>query len=80
MSTPICSEDGMSTTEQDLTIGPAAAALGVSVRTLRHWDDLGILRPAGRAASGYRLYSADDVVRGRRILAYRELWASPWTR
>ena len=63
----------MSTTEQDLTIGPAAAALGVSVRTLRHWDDLGILRPAGRAASGYRLYSADDVVRGRRILAYREL-------
>ncbi|GLU85284.1 hypothetical protein Kosp01_00300 [Kocuria sp. NBRC 114282] len=73
MSTSICSEDGMSTTEQDLTIGPAAAALGVSVRTLRHWDDLGILRPAGRAASGYRLYSADDVVRGRRILAYREL-------
>ncbi|MGX0104982.1 MerR family transcriptional regulator [Kocuria palustris] len=63
----------MSTTEQDLTIGPAAAALGVSVRTLRHWDDLGLLRPAGRAASGYRLYSADDVVRGRRILAYREL-------
>lgn len=73
MSTSIYSEDGMSTTEQDLTIGPAAAALGVSVRTLRHWDDLGILRPAGRAASGYRLYSADDVVRGRRILAYREL-------
>lgn len=73
MSTSICPEDGMSTTEQDLTIGPAAAALGVSVRTLRHWDDLGILRPAGRAASRYRLYSADDVVRGRRILAYREL-------
>ena len=63
----------MCTTEQDLTIGRAAAALGVSVRTLRHWDELGILLPSTRASSGYRIYSVADIVRGRRILAYREL-------
>lgn len=63
----------MTPADHDLTIGRAAADLGVSVRTLRHWDDVGILRPAERASSGFRLYSPDDLLRGRRILAYREL-------
>ena len=42
---------------QDLTVGEAARLVGVSVRTLHHWDALGLAKPSGRTWSGYRLYS-----------------------
>jgi DNA-binding transcriptional MerR regulator len=45
----------------------------VSVRTLHHYDEIGLLVPSERSAAGYRLYAADDVERLRRILFYREL-------
>ncbi len=46
---------------------------GQTVRTLHHYDRIGLLVPAGRTASGYRHYSDDDVERLRQILTYREL-------
>jgi MerR family transcriptional regulator, thiopeptide resistance regulator len=55
------------------TVGEAAALSYVSVRTLHHYDELGLLRPSGRSPAGYRLYSAADLRRLRQILFYREL-------
>jgi DNA-binding transcriptional MerR regulator len=45
----------------------------VSVRTLHHYDEIGLLPPQGRSEAGYRLYSAMDLERLRRILFYRAL-------
>ena len=45
----------------------------VTVRTLHHYDDLGLLAPSGRTAGGYRTYDIGDLERLQRILAYREL-------
>lgn len=60
-------------TEQLWKIGELAAATGLTVRTLRHFDQIGLLRPAGRSSAGHRLYTGDDVRRLYRILALREL-------
>ncbi|MFD9893386.1 MerR family transcriptional regulator [Amycolatopsis sp. NPDC059027] len=56
-----------------LTVGRTATLVGVSVKTLHHWDTIGLVRPSGRTWAGYRLYSADDVARLHRVLVYREL-------
>ncbi|MDN5899410.1 MAG: MerR family transcriptional regulator [Brachybacterium sp.] len=61
------------TVHEDLTVGRVADLVGVSVRTLHHWDGIGLVRPGGRSWSGYRLYDADDVARIHRVLVYREL-------
>lgn len=55
------------------TVGETAAAAGVSVRTLHHWDEVGLLRAGGRSGAGYRLYDGDDLGRLQRVLGYREL-------
>ncbi|MEU7637968.1 MULTISPECIES: MerR family transcriptional regulator [unclassified Streptomyces] len=56
-----------------LTVGRTAALVGVSVKTLHHWDAIGLVRPGGRTWAGYRVYSADDVARIHRVLVYKEL-------
>jgi DNA-binding transcriptional MerR regulator len=56
-----------------LTVGAAAAHTGVTVRTLHHWDTIGLVRPSERTTGGYRLYSAADLARVHRVLVYREL-------
>ncbi len=61
------------TQHEDLTVGRVADLVGVSVRTLHHWDSVGLARPSGRSWSGYRLYDAADVARIHRVLVYREL-------
>lgn len=55
------------------TVGEVAALSGVTVRTLHHYDQIGLLPPAQRGANGYRSYHEDDLVRLQRILFYREL-------
>jgi DNA-binding transcriptional MerR regulator len=55
------------------TIHQVAGLAGVSVRTLHHYDRIGLLRPARRSPSGYRLYSEPDLLRLQQILFYREL-------
>lgn len=55
------------------TVGQVAAVAGLTVRTLHHWERVGLLVPAGRSAAGYRVYDDDDLARLQRVLAYREL-------
>ncbi len=48
----------------------------MTVRTLHHYDAIGLLAPSGRTDGGYRLYSDDDVLRLQQILLHRELGLS----
>ncbi|MFC5144685.1 MerR family transcriptional regulator [Streptomyces aureoversilis] len=50
-----------------------AEPAGVSVRTLHHYDEIGLLQPSARTGAGYRAYSAGDVERLREVLGYRRL-------
>jgi DNA-binding transcriptional MerR regulator len=54
-------------------IGEVAAATGLTVRTLHHYDEIGLLAPSGRSEAGYRLYADEDVRRLYRIAAFRRL-------
>ena len=56
-----------------MTVGEVAAMAGVTVRTLHHYDRIGLLSPSGRSASGYRQYSPADLDRLHSVLLYREL-------
>lgn len=56
-----------------LRIGEAAEKAGTSCRTLRYYEELGLLRPARHAAGGARRYTEDDVTRLRRIRELQEL-------
>ncbi|MEU4033283.1 MerR family transcriptional regulator [Streptomyces collinus] len=59
--------------EEHLSVGRVAGLAGVSVRTLHHYDEVGLVRPSARTAAGYRAYSAGDVERLREVLGYRRL-------
>ncbi|CAM5647177.1 MerR family transcriptional regulator [Streptomyces pilosus] len=54
-------------------MGRVAELADVSVRTLHHYDEIGLVRPSARTVAGYRAYSAGDVERLREVLAYRRL-------
>jgi MerR family transcriptional regulator, thiopeptide resistance regulator len=54
-------------------IGEVAAATGLTVRTLHHYDEIGLLAPSERSEAGHRLYADDDVRRLYRIAAFRRL-------
>lgn len=55
------------------TIGELAGLAGISVRTLHHYDEIGLLRPSERGAGGRRAYSPADAARLGQILTYRAL-------
>lgn len=54
-------------------VGTVAHLAGVTVRTLHHYGEIGLLVPSRRTGSGYRLYSEDDLDRLVRVLYYRDL-------
>ncbi|HOZ45768.1 MAG TPA: MerR family transcriptional regulator [Candidatus Hydrogenedentes bacterium] len=54
-----------------MTIGALARKCGLSRGTLLHYDAIGLLRPSARSDSGYRIYTATDEERLRRICLYR---------
>lgn len=56
---------------EEYTVGELARASGVSVRTLHHYDTLGLLKPAHVATNGYRLYRRTEALRLQEILFYR---------
>ena len=56
-----------------MNVGEVAALAGVTVRTLHHYDRIGLLTPSERTAAGYRRYTTSDLDRLHRILVYREL-------
>lgn len=64
--------DLMETTggEQLLHIGAVTERTGLSLRTLRHYDEIGLITPSERSAGGFRLYSEADV---ERILLIRRM-------
>ena len=55
------------------TVRQLASLAGVSVRTLHHYDHIGLLRPSARTAAGYRLYGTEDLLRLQQILLFKEL-------
>lgn len=57
----------------ELTIGDAAELLGITVRTLRHWESIDLLVPSWRTLGGHRLYVDADLARAQQILVYREI-------
>ena len=58
------------------TVGEVAKLSRVSIRTLRHYDELGLLKPAHVGRNGYRYYGRDELLRLQQILFHRELGLS----
>ncbi len=56
-----------------LTVGQVAEQFGVTVRTLHHYDEVGLLIPVERSAAGYRLYAPSDITTLQHIVVYRRL-------
>ena len=54
-----------------LKVGELARRSGLTVRTLHHYDSIGLLKPSGRSDAGYRLYNRDDVARLHQVQALR---------
>lgn len=61
------------TTEGVYTVGEVAEQFGVTVRTLHHYDQIGLLRPSQRSGAGYRQYTSADIQRLAHIVVYRRL-------
>ncbi|MGB4407141.1 MAG: MerR family transcriptional regulator [Sphaerochaeta sp.] len=57
----------------ELPIGELAQYAGISKRTLRYYDEIGLLKPKKKSPSGYRLYGKEEVNRLQQILFFREL-------
>lgn len=55
------------------SVGQVANLAGVTIRTMHHYDEIGLLSPSGRSVAGYRIYEAPDLERLQQILFYREL-------
>ena len=60
-------------TNEVFRVGELAKRTGVSVRTLHHYDAIGLLTPSQRSESRYRLYDLEDVVRLQQIKSLRQL-------
>lgn len=60
----------------EYTVQKLGLLAGVSTRTLRYYDEIGLLKPARINSSGYRIYGQEEVDRLQQILFYRELGVS----
>src|SRR5262245_3328650 len=56
-----------------LKVGELARRTGLTIRTLHHYDEVGLLRPSLHTESGHRLYTAGDVARLQQVLSLRQL-------
>ncbi|WP_153397075.1 MerR family transcriptional regulator [Ornithinicoccus halotolerans] len=71
---PTVTTDEVAGTEEVLlTVGQVSDRLGVTVRTLHHYDELGLVRPTERSRAGYRLYTREDLTRLQHVVVYRRL-------
>ena len=56
-----------------LKVGELAKRTGLTIRTLHHYDEIGLLKPSGHTESGHRLYTADDIARLQQVISLRQL-------
>src|SRR6201988_5498959 len=56
-----------------LKVGELAKRTGLTVRTLHHYDEIGLLKPSLHTEAGHRLYTAADVARLQQVLSLRQL-------
>lgn len=61
------------TARMELTVGQVAEEFGVTVRTLHHYDAIGLVVPSARTHAGYRLYTEADLARLATVVTYRRL-------
>ena len=61
------------TGRMELTVGQVAETFGVTVRTLHHYDAIGLVVPSARSRAGYRLYTDADLTRLSAVVTYRRL-------
>lgn len=61
------------TVDGSLQIGEVADSVGLSIRTIRHYDELGLVVPSGRSPGGFRLYTDADVERLRLVKRLKPL-------
>ncbi|ERG64417.1 hypothetical protein L332_08140 [Agrococcus pavilionensis RW1] len=59
------------TVDGTMHIGELAERTGLSLRSLRHWDELGLVHASGRTEGGFRLYSEADEQRVRLIMSMK---------
>ena len=62
--------------DEVLKVGELAARTGLSVRTLHHYDTIGLLSPSRRSKSGHRLYGRCDIIRLQQIVSLRQVGLS----
>jgi len=58
---------------EPLKVGDLAKRTGLTVRTLHHYDEIGLVSPSFRTGAGHRLYAAADVARLQRVVSLRQL-------
>ncbi len=58
---------------QALKVGELAKRTGLTIRTLHHYDEIGLLKPSLHTEAGHRLYTADDIARLQRVRSLRQL-------
>ncbi len=63
----------MMTTDTLMTVGTVAQLAGLTIRTLHHYDEIGLLQPHERSPGGYRLYGQAEIERLQEALFFREL-------
>ncbi len=56
-----------------LKVGELARRTGLTIRTLHHYDEIGLLKPSLHTEAGHRLYTADDIARLQQVLSLRQL-------
>jgi len=67
------SAGGIAMSFEALKVGELARRTGLTVRTLHHYDEIGLLKPSLHTGSGHRLYAAADVARLQQVLSLRQL-------
>src|SRR5262245_23446653 len=58
---------------EPLKVGELSRRTGLTVRTLHHYDEIGLLKPSQHTEAGYRLYTATDLARLQQVLSLRQL-------
>lgn len=61
------------TTDGPWRVGELAKATGLTVKTLHHYDEIGLLKPSGHTDAGHRLYTKRDLARLQQIVSLRSL-------